>query len=137
MNPPTNPRHHRIQAEIQAAEASLTKARHQLMSAAGSGKESLELILEDARARLDARREDARHAGQRIKQWLEETKDQALDKIEDWRTDREIEKIEKEADHKEEHAVDALIVAVHALLAAEVALAEAQKARRLAIDVAG
>lgn len=137
MNPSTHPRHHRIEAEIEAAESSLAKARHQLQSAADSGKESLELTLHDARARHEAKREEASHAGQRIKQWLEETKDHAIEKIEDWKTDREIDKIEKDADRKEEHAVDALVVAVHALLAAEVALAEAQKARRLAIDVAG
>lgn len=132
-----NPRHHRIRAEIEAAETSLTQARHHLKSAAESGRESLELVLDDARARYDAKREEAGHAGQRIKQWLEETKDHAIGKIEDWKTDREIDKIEKDADRKEEHAVDALVVAVHALLAAEVALADARKARRLAIDVAG
>ncbi|WP_193215039.1 hypothetical protein [Luteolibacter marinus] len=137
MNPSPNPRHDRIKAEIDAAQTSLTKAGHHLKTAAAGGRESLELALRDARARYDAKRDDARHAGQRIKQWLEEAKDHAVEKIEDWKTDREIEKIEKDADRKEEHAADALAVAVLALLEAEVALTEALKARKLASDVAG
>jgi len=46
-------------------------------------------------------------------------------------------KLEKDADKKEQCAVDAVVVAAYALLEAEVAIVEALKARKIAIEVAG
>jgi hypothetical protein len=66
-----------------------------------------------------------------------EKKDELIAKYEDWKTDREIEKLEKHADQKEQQAVDAVVVAAFALLEAEVAIVEALKARKVAIEVAG
>ena len=85
----------------------------------------------------EAKREQAAHAGHRIKKFLEESKENVVTKFEDWKTDREIEKIEKDADNKEQQAVDAIVVAAYALLDAEVAIVDALKARKMAIEVAG
>jgi DnaJ-class molecular chaperone len=50
----------------------------------------------------------ATEAGERMKQFLAEAKDPAIAKFEDWRTDRDIAKIEKHAGKAEQQAVDAI-----------------------------
>lgn len=125
-----------IREELDVAEKSLTLVNRHL------DDDSLELTvleegLRDAASRRDTKRDEALSAGERLKEWIEDKKDQVVDKIEDLKTDIEIHRIEKDADRKEDHARDAIIVAAHALLEAEVALIEAVKARRMAIDVAG
>lgn len=134
MNAPQ--RHHdRIREELNTATESLTQVSRHL----GDDHELsiLETGLSEATQRRASKQDEAHQAGERIKQWLGQTKDQVIDKLEDIKTDIEIHRIEKDADRKEDHACDAVIVAAHALLEAEVAVIEAVKARRLAIDVAG
>ena len=85
----------------------------------------------------EAKREHAAQAGQRLKQSMEETGKNAVSKYEDWKTDRKISKIEKDADKNEDHAIDAITVAAFAILEAAIAIMEALKARKIAIEVAG
>ena len=119
------------------AEANLQQAGHHVAAATEDGVDALESRLKDAVAKCDAKREPATQAGQRIKQFLEETKDNAVARFEDWKTNREIEQIENHADKKEQQAVDAIVVAAFAILEAEVAVVEALKARKIAVEVAG
>lgn len=125
-----------IRAELGHAETSLTHVSRHLDEEVGE-LSVLESGLKDAKLRRDTKREEAHRAGERLKEWFEGKKDLVVDKLEDVRTDIEIHRIEKDADRKEDHARDAIVVAAHALLEAEVALIDAVKARRLAIDVAG
>lgn len=130
-----NRHHDRISEELKTARESLTHATRHL-------EQDAEIIaldedLKDATARRDTRHDEATKAADRIREWLEEAKDQVIDKLEDLKTDFEIHRIEKDADRKEDHARDAIVFAAHAVLEAEVALIEALKARRLAIEVAG
>ena len=127
----------RLNEEIKTAETHLQQVGHHLASATENDVESLELRLKEAVAKCDAKREHAAQAGRRIKQFLEDTKNSAVAKIEDWKTDREIGKLEKHADKREQQAVDAIVVAAFAILEAEVAIVEALKARKTAIEVAG
>ena len=125
----------RIREELSTANESLTIVTRHLDE---DGELSvLEDGLKHATVRRDTKRDEAHKAGERIKEWFEHTKDQVVDKFEDIKTDIEIHRIEKDADRKEDHARDAVIFAAHAVLEAEVAMMEALKARRLAIDVAG
>ena len=127
----------RLKAEIKTAESSIEQASHHLASATEQGVDALEVRLNETVAKCDEKREYATAAAGRLKQFIEEKKSDALTKLEDWKTDREISKIEKHADRLEQQAVDAVVVAAYALLEAEVAIVEALRARRLAIDVAG
>jgi len=97
----------------------------------------LEIRLKAALTKCAAQREQANHAGHRIKQFIEEAKQTAVARFEDWKTNREIAKIEKHADQKEQQAADAIVLAAFALLEAEVAIVEALQARKIAIEVAG
>jgi len=127
----------RVQDEIKTIETSLADTSNHLTAAVEQKAESLEAGWKNALAKCDAKREEAGQAGQRLRQYLEEKKDELVSKFEDWKTDREIAKLEKHADQKEQQAVDAVVVAAFALLEAEVAIVEALKARKIAIEVAG
>jgi 3-dehydroquinate dehydratase len=127
----------RFKEEINTIELCLGQVGKHLASAADTGVDALEVELDKATEKREAKREQAAHAGHRIKQLLEESKENVVTKFEDWKTDREIEKIEKDADKKEQQAVDAIVVAAYALLEAEVAIVDALKARKMAIEVAG
>ena len=127
----------RLKEEIKTAETSLGDMSGHLASATEEKLEGLEARLRNAVSKCEAKREQAMSAGQRFRQFLERKKDEAISKYEDWKTDREIEKLEKHAGKLEDQAVDAVVVAVFALLEAEVAIVEALKARKIAIEVAG
>lgn len=127
----------RLKDEIKAAETCLANTSNHLSSAAEETVEGLEARWKNALAKCEAKREQAGQAGQRLHQFLGGIKDELVSKYEDWKTDREIEKLESHADKKEQQAVDAVMVAAFALLEAEVAIVEALKARKIAVEVAG
>lgn len=126
-----------LEVEIQSAEATLAKAVKHLATSSETGLASLEAGLEETLANCESKREQAEHAGQRIKRFIEDSTSQAISRFEDWKTDRQIGKLEKHADEAEQQAVDAVLVAAYALLQAEAAIVEALKARKVAIEVAG
>lgn len=137
MNERLNQCCRRLTAEIKTAETCLSDVGRHLASAAEEEVEALEARLTNALAKCDATRDQAKTAGERVRQFLEQKKSEVVSKYEDWKTDREIDKLEKHADKLEEQAVDAVVVAAFALLEAEVAIVEALKARKTAIEVAG
>jgi hypothetical protein len=127
----------RLKECLQTTETHLAEAGHHLTSVIETGTETLADREKEALAKCESKREEALQAGERIKHFLEETKHTALTKFEDWKTDREIEKLEKYADKTEQQAVDAIVVAAFAILEAEAAIVEALKSRKIAIEVAG
>lgn len=137
MNTPLENLKKLLEAEIKTAENTLAQSLHHLTTATETGVETLEVRLREALARVEAKRESAEHAGRRIGEFLEEAKTHAISKLEDWKTDREIGKLEKLADKREQQAADAIQVAAFALIEAEVAIFEALKARKIAVEVAG
>ena len=123
--------------EVKAAETYLGQAVNHLTTATETGLETLEVRLQASLVKYEAQRENADHAGQRIKHFLVETAAATISKLEEWKTDREIGKLEKQADKREQQAADAILLAAFALLEAEIAIMEALKARKTAIEVAG
>ncbi len=127
----------RFEENLRSAETHLTATRGHLAAAAEESVGELEARGKNALAHLETKREQAAAARQKAIHYLEGKKDELIAKFEDWRADREIEKLERAADAKEEHAVDAVITATYALLEAEIAILEALKARKIAVEVAG
>jgi len=127
----------RLKDEMKSAETCLGSVGQHLATATESKLDTLEAHLKAGIAKCDAKREQAAGAGERVRQFLEQTKADIVSKYEDWKTDREIGKLENHADKLEDRAVDAVVVAAFALLEAEVAIVEALKARKIAIEVAG
>ena len=137
MNDKLNQCCRRLTEEIKTAETCLTDVGHHLASATEEKVEALEGRLKKALAKCEVKRDQAKGAGERVRQFLEEKKSEVVTKYEDWKTNREIQKLEKHADKLEDLAVDAAVVAAFALLEAEVAIVEALKARKIATEVAG
>lgn len=127
----------RFEEKLKSAETYLSETKDHLIAAAKENTEELEARAANALAVLETKREQAASAKEKVLHYLEEKKDELVAKFEDWRVDREIEKLEKAADSKEEHAVNAVITAAYALLEAEVAVLDALKARKIAAEVAG
>lgn len=127
----------RLIEETKAAEKRLAQVGHALASATETGVEALEPRLKKAMAECESSREHAAQAGHRIKEAILDFKNSAVGRLEEWKTDRAVSKLEKHADKKERHATDAIVVAAFALLEAEVAIVEALKARTVAVEVAG
>ena len=127
----------RLNDEIKSAETCLANVGQHLAAATETKATALEARLKEAVAKCEAKKELAVSAGQRVRQFLEQTKADIVSNYEDWKTNREIEKLEKHADKLEDRAVDAVLVAAFALLEAEVAIVKALKARKVAIEVAG
>ena len=127
----------RLKEEIKSVETNLAQAGQHLASATETKIDTLDKRLKESLTTWESTREHAALAGDRIKHFVEEVKENAISKFEDWKTDREIGKLEKDADQKEEHAVDAIAVAAFAILEAEVAIMAALKARKIATEVAG
>lgn len=127
----------RFEENLRSAEAYLSETKDHLTTAAKGSVETLETRAENALALLETKREQAVSAKEKVLHYLEEKKHELISKFEDWKVDREIDKLEKTADAKEEHAVNAVITAAYALLEAEIAVLDALKARKIAVEVAG
>jgi len=127
----------RLNDEIKTAETCLANVSHHLVDTTETRLDTLEAHLKENITKCEAKREQAAGAGERLRHLLEQTKADIVSQYEDWKTNREIGKLEKHADKLEDRAVDAVVVAAFALLEAEVAILEALKARKTAIEVAG
>ena len=127
----------RLREEMKTAEACLADIGQHLTAAADEKVEGLETRWNNALAKCEAKREQVKGASERVRQFLEEKKSEVVSKYEDWKADREIEKLEEHADKLEDRAVDAVAIAALTLLQAEVAIVEALNARKTAIEVAG
>jgi len=127
----------RLNDELKNAETCLAHVSQHLVDTTETKLDTLEAHLKEAIAKCDAKREQAVGAGERVRQPLEQTKADIVSKYEDWKTNREIGKLEKHADKLEDRAVDAVVVAAFSFLEAEVAIVEALKARKIVMEVSG
>jgi hypothetical protein len=128
---------HRLKEEMKTAESCLADVGEHLAAVTDEKVEGLETRWKKSLTKCEAKRAQARGASERVRQFLQEGAAEVASKYEDWKTDREIQKLEKHADKLEDRAVDAVVIAASALLEAEVAIVEALKARKTAIEVAG
>ena len=127
----------RLKNEIKTIETGLAATSQHLASAVEEKIDGLDARWKNAVVKYEAKLEEVGQAGHSLRRFLEKKKQDLTAKYEDWKTDREIGKIEEHADQKEQQAVDAIVVAVIAMHDAEVAVLEALKARKIAIEVAG
>ncbi len=127
----------RLKGEIKNVENGLVATSQHLASAVEEKIAGLDERWKHAVAKYEAKMEEVGRAGHNLRQFLEQKKKELTTKYEDWKTDHAIEKLEKHADQKEQQAVEAIIAAAIALHEAEVAVLEALKARKVAVEVAG
>ncbi|NOQ78799.1 MAG: hypothetical protein GQ546_05305 [Gammaproteobacteria bacterium] len=127
----------RLKDEISHIEQHLSQVGLQIKSAEKSELNALDADLRKAKEVCESKREQASDALKRINAFIKETKDSVITQLEDWKTDYQIDQIEKEADKREQQAIDSVIVAAFGCHEAEVAILDALKARKMAIEVAG
>jgi hypothetical protein len=93
-------------------------------------------LLQEATAHCREKHERARQAGERVKVWMEELEKGEKAPFDYGNLDREITKAEDLADREAVLSLDAMVVATHAILQAEVAILKAFNTRKLAFDLA-
>jgi len=125
----------RLQDEVKTAEASLARVGQHLINPELTPLADWKALLQAATTECRAKREQAQQAAQRVKVWLEETENKAGAPLDESNLGREAIRAENQADREESLALDALAVAAHAILQAEVAILTAFKTRKTAFDL--
>jgi len=126
----------RLQAEAKIAETCLARVGQHLASPESTPLADWKTFLQEATTECTAKREQAEQAGQRFKLWMQEMEKGARTPFDDSDLDGEVTKAENQADREEGLALDAMVVAAHATLQAEVALLRAFSTRKTAFDLA-
>ena len=126
----------RLQEEVKNAETCLSRIDEHLVSPELTPLSDWKALLQEAAEHLSAKREPARQSGERVKAWMEEIENGAKTPLDESNLDGEILRVENQADREEGLALDALVVATHAILQAEVAVLKAFTTRKTAVDLA-
>jgi hypothetical protein len=91
---------------------------------------AIETQLDKIKTDFEARTREAESARAEVQAYVDEKKGETEAKIKEWKTNRELGKLEKRADNAEEYAAYCILVAMAAVDEAEVAILEAVVARR-------
>ena len=126
----------RLQDEVKTAEASLARVGQHLINPELTPLADWKASLQEATTECKAKREQAQQAAQRVKVWFEEMENRAATPLDESNLDREAINAENRADREEGLALDAMLVAAHAILQAEVAILKAFGTRKTAVDLA-
>jgi hypothetical protein len=126
----------RLQAEAKIAETCLARVGQHLVSPETTPLATWKTLLQEATIQWRAKSEPAQQAGQRVKVWMEEMENGAAAPFDDSNLDGEVIKAENQADREEGLALDAMVVATHAILQAEMAILKAFGTRKTAFDLA-
>lgn len=126
----------RLQEEAKIAESCLALVCQHLISPELTPIADWKTLLQEATAQWRAKREPAQQAGQRVKVWMAEWENGASAPFDYADLDRAVMKAEDQADREQGLALDAMVVATHAILQAEVAILKAFTSRKTAFDLA-
>ena len=127
---------HRLREEAEIAETCLTRFGQHLVSPELTPLAEWKILLGEATTKYRAKCAQARQAGQRVKVWMEEMETTAGTPFDDSNLDGEVVKAENQADREEGLVLEAMVVAAHAALQAEVAILKAFVTRKMAPDLA-
>ncbi len=136
MNDELNQYCDRLRAEAKIAETCLARVGQHLVSPETTPLAAWKALLQEATTECMAKRETAQQAGQRVNVWMEELMKGTKAPFDDSDLDGEVIKAEQQADREESLALDAMVVAAHAVLQAEVAIVKALQTRKTALDLA-
>ena len=125
----------RLQEEVKIAEMGLARVGQHLVSPELTPLADWRTLLQEATTQCAAKREQAQQAGQRVKVWMEGLEKGARAPFDDSNLDGEVIKAENQADREEGLALDAMVVAAHAILQAEVAILKSFNTRKTAFDL--
>ena len=118
-----------LNKDLTEADNRLQHLKAQLETANRETRDAIQAKLEEAKSSLDQQKQKAKDREHQIKSYLEEKKAEAQHDIADWKKRREIKKLEKRAERREEYAADTILIAMAAIDEAHVAVLEALDAR--------
>jgi len=126
----------RLQEEAKIAESYLELVCRHLISPELTPIADWKPLLQEATTQWRAKRELAQQAGQRVRVWMEEMEKGARTPFDHSNLDGEIIKAENRADKEAGLALDAMVVATHAILQAEAAILKAFTTRKTVFHLA-
>ncbi len=118
-----------LNKDLTQADNRLQHLKAQLETANQESRDAIQAKLDEAKSSLEHQKQNAKDREHQIKSYLEEKKAEAQHDIADWKKRREIKKLEKRAERREEYAGNTVLIAMAAIDEAHVALLEALDAR--------
>src|SRR5262245_12452363 len=126
----------KLQHHLDLARQKIDELQHELDAARSDTVEALQQKSDELRKRVQAQKERAQEVRANLDDWRREQASQSREAVASWRQRREIHKLESRADRAEDYAINAVIVAVMDMDAANEAVLDALHAR-LDADLAG
>jgi len=126
-----------LRDDLTAADSRLQGLKGQVENANRETREAIQAKLDQAKADLDEHKRKAEDRQQRIKSYLDDKVAETQHDINDWKTKREIKKLERRAERRESYASDTVLIAMVAIDEANFAVLEALEARLDAEDAQG
>lgn len=125
-----------LRQQLTAIETKLNHTKADLETVPQEARQIVQTKLEDAKTQLAENKRKAEDAKVTMQQWLEAKKVEIQSQVDDWKTQREVEKLGSRADRAENYAASAIVFAAAAVQEAQIAVLEAIEAR-MADDEAG
>ena len=119
----------KLQAHIAEARRKADELQQDLDVLEERDQEKLRQRSQEIRARIEAQRERLRELRVRLEEWQHEKASHTKEAIASWRQRRELHKLEARAEHAEDYAVNAVVIAVMDMDAAGEAVLDALAAR--------
>lgn len=125
-----------LRDHLNAVEERLNRVKGNIQAASNESREALEAKKKKIEAHYEADKHKVEEAKAKAANWVEEKKTETDAKIEEWKINREIHKLEKRADRAEDHATSAIYIAAVAVDEADLSILEAVAARMIADEAA-
>ena len=125
-----------LRGHLNAIEDRLNRTKESVEKASNDTKEAIEAKKAEIKAKTEADKQKVKDAEAKAKNWIETKVAETEADLEDWKTKRDIHKLEKRAEHAEDYAASAIYIAAAAVDEAEYAILDAVGARMLAEDAA-
>lgn len=117
---------------LDQVESRLIKVKGNLESASKDTEATVRAKLEELKTQLESKKQEVEAAKSKLDERLETMKTETVEKVAEWKLNREQEKLETRAANAEDHAVAAIIFAIASLEQMDEAILEAIEARKAA-----
>ncbi len=124
-----------LRQQLTAIETKLNHTKADLETVPQETQHLIQSKLEEAKVQLAQNKRKAEDAKANVQQWLEAKKSELQSQVDEWKAQREVDKLVSRADRTEEYAASAIVFAAAALQEAQIAVLEAIEARVAADEV--
>jgi len=127
----------KLHDNLEAIEDRAKSLRKSIRSAPEKSQAEIQEKLDEAKANLDAKKQEFDAYRAKLKTQFEAKESEVKSHVEEWKTSREVKKLNHRADHAEDYANTAIFLAMAMMEEAEEATLAAVAARRDAEAAAG